>query len=88
MDRYQKLLQEKENLSKKISINEARLTRDLNSRTERKKRTHRLIQKGALLEKYFEIEDFSIQDTEEILKFFSDYVKANIPDKFKRKEGQ
>jgi CRISPR/Cas system CMR-associated protein Cmr3 (group 5 of RAMP superfamily) len=88
MDRYQKLLQEKENLSKKISINEARLTRDLNSRTERKKRTHRLIQKGALLEKYFEIEDFSIQDTEEILKIFSDYVKANIPDKFKRKEGQ
>ena len=88
MDRYQKLLLEKENLSKKISINEARLTRDLNSRTERKKRTHRLIQKGALLEKYFEIEDFSIQDTEEILKIFSDYVKANIPDKFKRKEGQ
>ena len=88
MDRYQKLLQEKENLSKKISINEARITRDLNSRTERKKRTHRLIQKGALLEKYFEIEDFSIQDTEEILKIFSDYVKANIPDKFKRKEGQ
>lgn len=88
MDRYQKLLQEKENLSKKISINEARLTRDLNSRTERKKRTHRLIQKGALLEKYFEIEDFSIQDTEEILKIFSDYVKANIPDKLKRKEGQ
>lgn len=88
MDRYQKLLQEKENLSKKISIKEARLTRDLNSRTERKKRTHRLIQKGALLEKYFEIEDYSIQETEEILKIFSDYVKANIPDKFKRKEGQ
>lgn len=33
----------------------------------RKERTHRLITKGALLEKYFEAEDLSIDETEKLL---------------------
>lgn len=33
----------------------------------RKERTHRLITKGALLEKYFDIADFSIDETEALL---------------------
>ena len=35
---------------------------------KRKERTHRLITKGALLEKYFDIADFSIDETEALLK--------------------
>ena len=34
----------------------------------RKEQTHRLITKGALLEKYFEIADFSIDETEALLR--------------------
>ena len=52
----------------------------------RKKRTKRLIEKGALLEKYFEIDYLSVEETEEFLKVFSEYIKANKPDKFKKKE--
>ena len=43
----------------------------------RKERASRLIQKGALLEKYFEISDLSIEDTEKLLAKFSDFVKKN-----------
>lgn len=46
---------------------------------ERKKRANRLIQKGALLEKYFECEHLSPEQTEELLKTFSDYVNYNKP---------
>lgn len=35
---------------------------------KRKERTHRLITKGALLEKYFDIADFSIDETEALLR--------------------
>lgn len=53
---------------------------------ERKKRANRLIQKGALVEKYFESEDLSIDETEDLLKIFSDYVNSNKPDKYIRKD--
>lgn len=53
---------------------------------ERKKRANRLIQKGALLEKYFDSESLSVDDTEELLKIFSTYVNKNKPKKFIRKE--
>lgn len=49
----------------------------------RKKRTRRLIQKGALLEKYFDIENLTVEQTEEFLKVFSNYVINNKPEKFK-----
>lgn len=51
---------------------------------ERKKRANRLIQKGALLEKYFEIENLDIEETEYLLSTFSEYIKYNMPYKFKR----
>lgn len=47
----------------------------------RKQRTRRLIQKGGLLEKYFECDHLSVEDTEELLKTFSTYVNANKPKK-------
>lgn len=52
----------------------------------RKKRTRRLIEKGALLEKYFEIDYLTVEETEEFLKIFSEYIKANKPNKFQKKE--
>ena len=54
----------------------------------RKERASRLINKGALLEKYFECEDLTIEETEELLKIFSAYVNENKPSKFKRKSGE
>lgn len=52
----------------------------------RKKRTKRLIEKGALLEKYFDIDYLTVKETEEFLKIFATYVKAHKPNKFKKKE--
>lgn len=43
-----------------------------------------LIQKGALFEKYFEAEKLSVDESEELLKIFADYVNANKPDKYKK----
>lgn len=51
--------------------------------TERKKRANRLIQKGALVEKYFDSEELTVEQTEELLKLFSDYINHNKPDYLK-----
>ena len=75
MTRIKKLEQEKNRLERSLS-------RD--HQIERKKRTRRLIQKGALLEKYFESEHLSVEETEELLKTFSSYINGNKNEKFKR----
>lgn len=54
---------------------------------ERKKRANRLIQKGALVESYFEADHLEVEETEELLKTFSEYVNQNKPDKFKNDES-
>ncbi|MGE7365452.1 hypothetical protein ACQKKE_02240 [Desemzia incerta] len=41
----------------------------------RKERTHRLIQKGALLEAYFDMRDTSVEETEKILNLIAPEVK-------------
>lgn len=51
---------------------------------KRKERTRRLIQKGALLEKYFGIEDLDVNETEEILKMVSSFVRDKIPEHLKQ----
>ena len=56
----------------------------LESTKERKARTRKLIQKGALLDKYFDTENLSIAETEDFLKIFSNYIKENKPDKYKK----
>lgn len=74
MTRIKKLEQEKNRLERSLSHD---------NQMERKKRTRRLIQKGALLEKYFESEHLSVEETEELLKMFAYYVKEKKSEKFK-----
>ena len=63
----------------KLKIQKNILRANSEQNINRKQRTRRLIQKGALLEKYFEIAHLSPEETEEFLKVFSEYVKANTP---------
>lgn len=45
---------------------------------QRKLRTKRLIETGALAEKYFGLEEFTIEQREKIFQTFSEFVKAKI----------
>ncbi|RIL19586.1 DUF3847 domain-containing protein [Staphylococcus gallinarum] len=65
-------------------IEKAKLQKNRLKNIDRKERAHRLIRKGALLEKYFEAEDLSPEETEELLKIFANYINANKPNKFKK----
>ncbi|TKH06133.1 hypothetical protein FC682_06190 [Peribacillus simplex] len=47
------------------------------SNESRKERTRRLIQKGALLEKYLEEESMSLKDTENLLKVLANFKNKN-----------
>jgi len=49
----------------------------------RKVRTRLLIQTGALCEKYFDIQNLSLTEREEVFNLFSSYIKNNIPIKYK-----
>ncbi|MFJ7685284.1 DUF3847 domain-containing protein [Peribacillus butanolivorans] len=64
-DRIKVLEQKKRVLEHKVS-NEAR-----------RERTRRLIQKGALLEKYLEEESLSLKDTENLLKVLAEFKNKN-----------
>lgn len=68
----------------KAKIEKLNLQRNRLKNIDRKKRANRLIQKGALLEKYLEAEKLSPEETEELLKTFAGYINANKPNKFKK----
>lgn len=51
---------------------------------KKKEQTHRLITKGALLEKYFEIADFSIDETEALLRDLQSIATKQIKTKKER----
>ncbi|MEK6189796.1 MAG: hypothetical protein N2A99_02265 [Carnobacterium alterfunditum] len=53
------------------------------SQQYRKDRANRLIQTGALSEKYFKLENLDIEEREELFKMFADFINANKPKKFK-----
>ena len=86
VDNLDKLVQQKNELEKKIQKNELLMKQKkfYESNKERKLRTRKLIQKGALLDKYFDIDNLSVDDTESFLKTFAEYVKSNKPDKYKK----
>lgn len=50
----------------------------------RKQRARRLIEKGALAEKYFEIQNLDSKETEELFKIFAEFIKKNKPNRFKK----
>lgn len=75
-----KLDQQIEHLERKKKIYEHSLSKE-----SRKERTRRLIQVGALAEKYFDLEGNDLNEVEEIFKQFSSYIKSNKLDKHKNK---
>lgn len=76
-NQLENLISKKEEIQKKIERENLILKKSkyLESTKERKARTRKLIQKGALLDKYFETENLSIDETEDFLKIFSNYIK-------------
>ena len=83
-NQLQNLISKKEEIQKKIERENSILKKSkyLESTKKRKERTRKLIQKGALLDKYFDTENLSINETEDFLKIFSNYIKENKPDKY------
>ena len=77
-----KLLDQQKRLEAKIERQDFKLRQNkyYENQRARKARTRRLIQKGALLEKYFQAENLSVEQTEELLKMFAAYVNAHKPD--------
>jgi hypothetical protein len=85
-NQYEKLVEQQAHLKQKIEQTNFRLRQSkyFENTQKRKERTRLLIQKGALLDKYFEIENLNADKTEQFLKIFSDYVRNKKPDKFKK----
>jgi hypothetical protein len=52
----------------------------------RKKRARRLIETGALAEKYFDLEGLDLIDREELFKIFTSFIIANKPKKILEKQ--
>ena len=84
-NKYEKLVEQQARLKQKIEREDFKLRQSkyYENRQARKARSRRLIQKGALLEKYFQANNLSVEQTEELLKTFADYVNAHKPDKLK-----
>lgn len=84
-NQYEKLVAQKARLKEKMTREEFKLRQSkyYENRQARKARSRRLIQKGALLEKYFQAENLSVEQTEELLKMFAAYINAHKPDKLK-----
>lgn len=85
-NKINQLVSSKDKLQKKIDQEEfiLRQSKYFENSKARKERTRLLIQKGAILDKYFETESLSVDDTENLLKIFSNYVNSNKPDKYKK----
>ena len=85
-NQYEKLVNQQVRLKKKMEQEDFKLRQSkyYENAKKRKERTRLLIQKGTLLDKYFEIDNLNTDETEQFLKIFSDYVKNKKPDKFKK----
>ncbi|WP_110925933.1 DUF3847 domain-containing protein [Bacillus massiliglaciei] len=70
---------------KKLEIEKKIMEHSL-SKVSRKERTHRLIQIGALSEKYFDLYKNNTHEIEEIFSQFANYIKENKLDKHKKGE--
>lgn len=88
-EKLNKLLSQQKKLQKKIEQKETALHQSnyFENAKKRKERTRLLIQKGALLDKYFESNHLNIVETEELLKIFANYVNVNKPDQYKKEKS-
>lgn len=75
-NKLQKLIAEKNRLELEIT--------KLKQNETQKQRTHILIQKGALLDKYLDTQHLSIKETEELLQLFSNIIKEKRPQRFNK----
>jgi len=84
-NQYEKLVEQQTRLKQKIDREDFKLRQSkyYKNRQARKARSRRLIQKGALLEKYFQANNLSVEQTEKLLKIFANYVNDHKPNKFK-----
>ncbi|WP_139566561.1 hypothetical protein [Levilactobacillus brevis] len=84
-NQYEKLVAQKARLKDKMDREDFKLRQSkyYENRQAHKARSRRLIQKGALLEKYFQADKLSVEQTEDLLKMFADYVNAHKPSKLK-----
>ncbi|MDL2063672.1 hypothetical protein [Lactiplantibacillus paraplantarum] len=81
-NQYEKLVEQQARLKQKIERENFKLWQS-KYYENRQARSRRLIQKGALLEKYFQADNLSVEQTEELLKIFANYVNAHKPNKLK-----
>lgn len=51
-------------------------------------RTKILIQKGALLNKYLDANHLSLEETEQLLQLFSQFIKEKRPERFNKPNSQ
>lgn len=63
----EKKIQNKSTKELRAEYNSLKLSLQREKEKKRKARTRRLIRKGALLEKVFELQDFSVEETEKFL---------------------
>jgi len=70
-------------LKKKKNFEEKR-ARHLAKNGERKARARRLIETGALAEKYFELDNLNLDEREELFKMFATFINSNKPAKLKK----
>ncbi|MGJ3707125.1 hypothetical protein ACLOB2_10755 [Levilactobacillus brevis] len=84
-NQYDKLVKQQTHLKQQIEREDFKLrqSRYYENRQARKARSRRLIQKGALLEKYFQADHLSVDQTEGLLKTFAGYVNAHKPAQLK-----
>ncbi|WP_057717239.1 hypothetical protein, partial [Lactiplantibacillus argentoratensis] len=68
-NQYEKLIAQKARLKEQMDREDFKLRQSkyYENRQARKDRSRRLIQKGALLEKYFQADKLSVEQTEELL---------------------
>jgi uncharacterized protein YukE len=80
-------LQEIDNELQNLNSQKRKLKNELKRKSNyqyRKERTRRLIEIGALSEKYFELQKLTPSECESLFKTFSTFVKKNKPKNFQK----
>uniref|UniRef100_UPI0034500DD9 DUF3847 domain-containing protein n=1 Tax=Carnobacterium TaxID=2747 RepID=UPI0034500DD9 len=60
---------------KEQELNRLKRTIQRDTQKERRQRTHHLIQKGAMLESYFDMKELTVEETEKLLKELAPIIK-------------